>query len=423
MKGKGRWIKDQRFTAVPLPSGFMSYSVNAVLISLYILLLFCSLLFQPVSANAADPKKELTVIQQKLTQEEAKVKSAVKKEKSLLSELEEINRTIKHKQNELRSYDKELAATRSKITFLGDEISKLTGEMTKKKSHLKERLGELYKQRLGGDIALILFSSKDYNDLLKRSRYISLVAYHDSKMMNTYGKDIEDYSSKKRQMEGLQKAAQANKNSVRKTMEEMSSEHAKKDKLLASIRSERSSYEKMVEELRGASVRLQDMVTKLEKKEEEATLAGKGFTAMKGRLTWPVNGSVLVPFGKYNDPNFNIPVFKNGIDIEITADSTINAVHGGKVVFADWFKGYGQLLIVNHEKGYHTLYGNLEEIFPKAGDIINTGSPVGRISAHGAQQVSTLYFEIRYKGKPVDPMGWLKRKETAKKKEEPPAKK
>lgn len=396
---------------------------DTVLISVYILFLFSCLFFQTPSANAADPKKELTVIQKKLSQEEAKVKSAAKKEKSLLSELEDINRTIKAKQNDLNSYDKELTETRSKITFLEDEISKITGEMNKKKGNLKERLRELYKQRLGGDIALILFSSKDYNDLLKRSRYISLVAYHDNRMMSTYSKNIEDYSSKKLRMEALQRAARANKESVRIKMEEMSAEHAKKDKLLASIRSERSTYEKMVEELRGASTRLQDMVTKLEKKEEEASLAGKGFTGMKGRLPWPVSGSVLVPFGKYTDPNFNIPVFKNGIEIEIISDSTINAVHGGKVVFADLFKGYGQLLIVNHEKGYHTLYGNLEEIFHKAGDIINTGSPVGRISKPGAQQVSTLYFEIRYKGKPVDPAGWLKRKEIAKKKEDTPIKK
>lgn len=396
---------------------------DTVLISIFIIFLCSSLIFQTPSANAADPKKELTVIKKKLTQEEAKVKSAVKKEKSLLSELEEINRTIKTKQIELNSYDKELTETRSKITFLEDEISKLTGEMHKKKGSLKERLRELYKQRISGDIALILFSSKDYNDLLKRSRYISLVAYNDNRMMTTYSKNIEDYSSKKQRMEALQRAARASKESVRVKMAEMSAEHGKKDKLLASIRNERSSSEKMAEELRAASVRLQDMVTNLEKKEEEASLAGKGFTGMKGRLPWPVSGSVLVPFGKYSDPNFNIPVFKSGIEIEITSDSTINAVHGGKVVFADWFKGYGQLLIVNHEKGYHTLYGNLEEIFHKAGDIINTGSPVGKIRSPGPQQVSTLYFEIRYKGKPVDPAGWLKRKEAAKKIQETPIKK
>lgn len=390
------------------------------LISIYIIFLFSPLFFHAVSANAADPKKELKAIQKKLSKEEAKVKSAVKKEKSLLSELEEINRSIKTKQSELSSYDKELSETRAKITFLEAEISKLTGEMKKKKANLKERLRELYKQRLGGDIALILFSSKDYNDMLKRSRYISLVAYYDNRMMNTYSRNIEDYTSKKQQMEALQRAARANKESVHNKMKEMSTEHARKNKLLASIKSERSAYEKMVDELKGASTRLQDMVTKLEEKEEEASQAGKGFTQMKGRLPWPVNGSVLVPFGKYKDPNFNIPVFKNGVEIEITSDSTIKAVHGGKVVFADWFKGYGQLLIVNHEKGYHTLYGNLEEIFHKAGDIINTGSPVGRIGTPGAQQVSTLYFEIRYKGKPVDPAGWLKRKETARKNDAPP---
>jgi septal ring factor EnvC (AmiA/AmiB activator) len=82
-------------------------------------------------------------------------------------------------------------------------------------------------------------------------------------------------------------------------------------------------------------------------------------------------------------------------------------VHNGKVVFAEWFKGYGQLVIVNHGDGYHTLYGSLSEIFTSVGDIIKGKQILGRVGNSGLLNSSGLYFELRYKGKPLDPLQWL----------------
>ena len=172
----------------------------------------------------------------------------------------------------------------------------------------------------------------------------------------------------------------------------------------------RSSYEKMARELKDSSVKLKKIIMEQEKKVVPASVTGKGFRNMKGALPWPIDGKVLVPFGKYKDPKYNIPVFKNGIEIKTKTGATASSVHGGRVVYADWFKGYGQVLIINHDKGYHSLYGNLTEIFYKAGDIISKGRNVGIIAEKGLLNVPTLYFEIRYKGKPIDPLGWLKQK-------------
>jgi septal ring factor EnvC (AmiA/AmiB activator) len=158
------------------------------------------------------------------------------------------------------------------------------------------------------------------------------------------------------------------------------------------------------------------MIKRLEKKRVPKSIIGKGFRASKGHLPWPVTGKVLIPFGKYKDPKFNIPVFKNGIEIKAKAGEHPKAAYGGRIVFADWFKGYGLLLIINHGNGYHSLYGNLSEIFHKTGDIINKGTAIGTIGAPRLMDVSTLYFEIRYKGRPVDPQIWLKRKWKGKRK-------
>ena len=80
------------------------------------------------------------------------------------------------------------------------------------------------------------------------------------------------------------------------------------------------------------------------------------------------------------------------------------------MVFAEWFKGYGKMVIVNHGGGYHTLYASLSEIFTKVGDIIKRKQTIGRVGRSGIMNSPGLYFELRYKGKPLDPLQWLQRR-------------
>jgi septal ring factor EnvC (AmiA/AmiB activator) len=378
-------------------------------INVLIVLFFFSLFTSHFSLlNASDPKKELQKIQKRLSEEKRKVKQTIKEEESILSELEEINKLLRKKREELKYYDKRLSETSSRIKVLENEILLLNGKLKTRKELLKERLQGLYKQR-HGDIAFILISAKDYQDLIKRSRYISFIAYYDSKLMKTYRNEIEDLNIKMKRLEILQKELEVNKNNVKKKTEEIQTERERKDKLLASIKNKRSSYEKMVKELEESSKRLYEMIERLEREETPSAANGKGFRRLKGYLPWPITGEVLIPYGKQKDPTFNIQTFRKGIEIKANTGDPVRAVSEGRVVYADWFKGYGLLLIINHGGGYHTLYAHLSEIFHKTGDIIKRGQIVGKIGESGVLNEPSLYFEVRYKGKPIDPLDWLKR--------------
>ncbi len=371
--------------------------------------------FGESTAFASKPQEELSKVKKKLQEEKQKMKEVIKEERSILSELEEIEKVIKEKKSELNQYSNELSKTKSSIRILANEISNLNKNLKKRNSYLKERLKVLYKQQRKGDIALILISAKDYQDLLKRSRYISLIAYHDSKLMERYSTEIKKLELKRKQMETLKEELRTNKEAIIGKLEELKKEKHKKDSLLATIKSKKSNYERMIKELEESSKRLNAMIKDMEKDKATLNATGKAFTTLKGRLPWPVNGEIVIPFGKYRDPRFDILVFKNGIEIKSETGEYVRAIHDGKVVYADWFKGYGQLIIISHGGDYHSLYGNLSEIFYKTGDIIKRGLPIGRVGQSGISDVPTLYFEIRHKGKPVDPTRWLKEKVPEKK--------
>ena len=382
-------------------------NINATIFFLIFLLL--SFLTSHVSLLfAASPTKQLSIIEKKLKKKKQQVQETIEQEKSVLSELESINRNIKQRQKELRGYENRISQAQSQIKGLEEEIMIITGRIEQRREDLKKRLRVLYKQQYGGK-ALILISSGDYQDLIRKSRYMSLLTYQDRKLIHALSDEINEADSKKKDLEVTRKNLEISRAGVQRKKIELEAELARKDKLLESVRSKRSSYEKMVKELEESSVRLREMIERLEKEKAGEPFAGKGFRSLKGRLAWPVDGEVIVSFGKYNDPQYNIPVFKNGIEIKAGVSEEPRAVSDGSVVFADWFKGYGLLLIINHGNGYHTLYGHLSEIFHKSGDIIEKGTVIGKIGESGLLNVPTLYFEIRYKGKPVDPIQWLKK--------------
>lgn len=359
--------------------------------------------------EAADTKKELSEIQKELKAKKEQVKESIKKEKSVIENIEDIEQSIKQKERELRNYDKRISLTRSEMQKLTEEIDALNNNLSSRQENLKERLMALYKQQYGGH-ALILISANDYQDLIKKSKYINMIAYYDSKLINQFSIDIKEILSKKDKLESLNATLTSDKNLTLQTQKALETDRSKKDKILSDIRSKRQSYEKKIEELEKASRKLREMLDNIKAKDLPAAIAGKGFAALKGHLPWPVNGKVAIPFGKYKDTEFNITVYKNGIELQPENGEQPKAIAGGRVVYSDWFKGYGLLLIIDHGSGYHSLYGNLSEIFLNTGDILIAGTVVGKIGQSSILNSPALYFEIRHKGKPVDPMEWLKGK-------------
>jgi septal ring factor EnvC (AmiA/AmiB activator) len=140
-----------------------------------------------------------------------------------------------------------------------------------------------------------------------------------------------------------------------------------------------------------------------------APSTGVGLEALRGKLDWPVHGSVSAPFGKYKHPEFAAEIFRKGIDIDAPIGEEIRAVEKGTVVYADRFSGYGKMVIVDHGERYYTIYGHLSEMLKKSGDEVRRGEVVGRAGDSDSLAGSKLYFEMRKDGRSLDPVPWFKK--------------
>ena len=387
---------------------FMKYFSLANLIVYSFLLIFLSASLNSTEVLAANPVNKLSDIQDKLKTKFKEIREAKKKEKSLISKLVNLDKNINRNEKELKGYDKRMSKTRSNIKNLSKEIRVMTNDLDSRKQYLKEIVMDIYRRQYKSN-ALVLLSASDYQDLITKSRYISLIAYYDSNLIAGYSSKINNLNLKKSKLQNQQNKLAANKKEAQTRTRELQVNRAKKDKLLAKVKAKRSAHEKKIKELKESSRKLKSMIAKIQTKKIPAAVLGKGFKSLKGNLPWPVAGEVLIPFGKYKEPDFNTTVFKNGIEIGAKPEDIPETIAGGRVVYTGQFEGYGNLVIIDHGGGYHSLYGNLSEILLKKGNIVVKGFEVGKISRSGNSDIPALYFEIRHKGKPVDPRGWLDR--------------
>lgn len=376
---------------------------------LFLSLVSCLLsagLFLPYGLAAENPKEQYRKIQKEIETHKEKVEQAKRRERSVLEDLDGMNRRLSELETDLKKQQRRVRQTEAEIATVEKEAALTRGELEKKKRWLKVRLKAMQRHGQSGDILFLLTASDDMAGLMRRWKYLEKISIRERQTIDEYGDSLKKLNEKEKRLQSLRAEIKRGEEKIRVTEASLSEKKKERETLLASVRKEKSGHERLYRELQDSAKRLLEVIRKLEEKE---TYEGKGFAALKGSLTWPVNGRVAIPYGSQKDAKFNTPVFRNGIYIK-TEDASVKAIYSGKVVFADWFKGYGNLVIINHGEGYHTLYGNLSETFLKVGDIIKGKDAVGRVGDSGLLNAPSLYFEVRYKGKPLDPLQWLRRK-------------
>ncbi|MEW6108894.1 MAG: peptidoglycan DD-metalloendopeptidase family protein [Nitrospirota bacterium] len=371
----------------------------------FALLLLFVLLF-PNASYSVSPEEEYKKIQEQMLEQKKKINEAKKREYSVLSDIENVNMKLGKIEAELGKFRKKLRQNELEIAAVNAEISKTKTELDKHKDWIKRKLRIMHKIGYSGDIVMLLLSVDDISQMMRIWKYLENITRHEHRVLTDYRGNLRNLEEKTGQLLLLKAELRKNEEEIKRKENELAGEKRAREVILSSVRHEKAMHQKMLSELKEASKKLLELIRESAKTD---TYSGTGFSRFKGRLPWPVNGKIAVPYGSHRDPQFDTPVFRNGIHIQTDIDADAKSVCEGKVIFAEWFKGFGQLVIINHGGGYHSLYGNLSEIFSKVGDIIKDNQVIGKVGTSGILNAPGLYFEIRYKGKPLDPTQWLKR--------------
>ena len=188
---------------------------------------------------------------------------------------------------------------------------------------------------------------------------------------------------------------------------------AQRKQTLAKINTTISSKDKELQDLLEDRKQLQALLAKVARASTSFAAApsyvplpnaGEKFSSRRGQLPWPTQGRITHGFGS---SQIEGQLQWNGVLISASSGQQVTAVHYGRVVFADYFRGQGLLVIVDHGEGYLSLYAHNQHLLKKAGDAVKAGEPIASVGDTGGQNETGLYFEIRYQGKAVNPAEWL----------------
>ena len=382
------------------------------------------LLVAPVAAQSKrdDPlqaeQRKLQQTQKQLKEERERAAAARARETSLLAELEEIERRLAAKKGDVARLEARIKKAQSDVQVFRGEISKLEKQRAGQTNALAGRLRVMYRVHAQGGALPVILSGDDPVTRAVAVRHLASLAALDARLIQEYRVTSDRLADRKAREEAQQQELAGLHEDAKREQAEVDREVAKRRVILAKVRDERAYHERMVGELTEASNRLEAFIRELQAKQRKLAKIpppkggieppAVGFGALKGRLPWPTEGRIVTGYGAQVHPRFGTRTFRNGVDIEAAVGRDVLAVHAGHVIYTGWFKGYGNLIIVDHGNEYYTLYAHIAEIEAKEGDDVRQGQRIGTVGDTGSLAGPRLYFEVRYQGKPQDPEQWLR---------------
>lgn len=345
------------------------------------------------------------------------VKAEIKKLQNWLSaareEQDELQQKLRKSDQDIAALLKEIEQTRARLREEQTRLKKLQTEQAQVRQ-LRNRHQTLLRQQLreahqlGNEAALRFWLTQD--DPTQNQRMTRYFGYFNRARL----KNLTNTITELQRLDNLEVLIAEQQRTLQKTDARLSRENdtlasRRRDQqvLLAKLDRQVTSESQRLKQREADRKRLESLLTEVETLVSNSPRQNDEvpFKQMRGKLPRPLAGPVLAAFGNRNGPNARWEGWKIGA----REGANITAVHHGRVVFSEWLRGFGLLLILDHGDGYLSLYAHNETLLRDVGSWVNGGELIATAGKSGGQQRVALYFEIRHKGRPQDPAAWLRR--------------
>lgn len=358
------------------------------------------------AALAADPRAQLGTLEARRRAEEQAAALLREQERSVLGTLDEAEAALAEAVEAYRGAEADRALAEAALARARAEEARAAGDLDARLGALAPRLRARARMGRAGELGLLL-ASHDLAELVKRRFLFDRILGRDLALVSGAKAALaaREAARAAQEREAARVAALARDAAEKREVAEARREE--RETLLAALRTARTFHERAAREADVQARQLAEFVKNLPPPRAGAGAALRGFATLRGRLPAPAPGPISVAFGRVVNPRFNTVTVQNGIDIAAPAGTPVRAIAPGRVVHAGWFKGYGNLVIVDHGEGYHTLVAHLASMRTAMGEDVEAGAVLGAVGDSGSLKGPYLYFEVRERGRPVDPRPWL----------------
>lgn len=357
-------------------------------------------------ADEAENQAKLEALRENIKTLEAELESTKSSRDELQEALEKSEKTQSELQEKANKIVQELNESQTRLDILNTQRTALAVKKKSQQSHVSEHLKSAWHLGRQSNLRLLLNQQEPsvvarnlrYHDYIVSARATKITEYKDTlRQLNAIEPEIRFETSKLKRNHTL----------LLKRQQALAAAQAERKNILASIVKSIQSQDQQLAKMQADRARLEKILANVKKFLDETELPNnaKNFALLRGKLPWPTVGKVIRNFGTSRVAN---RLKWEGMLIQAATGKPVIAVHHGRVVFADYLRGHGMLIIVDHGSDYMTLYAHNNVLYKETGEWVNSGERIATVGSTGGRESPALYFELRHKGQPANPKKWFK---------------
>lgn len=362
------------------------------------------------SAALGQGDRDLTRIRREIEELEAQIQSRRTAEQDILQQIQDLDRQMGLRKTLIHEYEELEAKKRNAVREIEKRIDENRRGYQKLKDQVIKRMIFIYKKGRFVEWEILL-SMKNLNQMMVWMSYQKRILDNDDRHMRLLLEKRKRIDSDRKEL--IQELQEIRRLVADKTAERdaLTRTRVQQETLLRQTREDQTILQRKLRQKQEAYKAIQGQITRAETRRRAASSPedGKAFQVLKGKMDWPVPGSLISKYGRYRDPELRTEEENLGIVIKAQERAMVRAVSDGTVTWVSWQRGMGNIVLVDHGGGYYTVYAHLDVVFVDNGDQLKRGDTIGRVGEHQSMNGSNLHFEVWSGRNHLNPETWLRK--------------
>ena len=360
-----------------------------------------------IDSQIAEEEKKRSDLAKQVDKYRKQIKDMGNQVESLLTKVNTLQQDESVARQELTVLELQNKKIQENINVLDDNIKDEQVKIAELSEQMKGRLLDMYKYGEAGTMRM-MFASRSVFEAVETAHLLNLVTQRDEEILSQLQSRVQNLDLSRQTMNEQQTRLQEKTEAVQTQRNKYKLSIKETNSFINSIKKKKALAEKAAIEAEQAQKQAGRMIEELQRKRMAA--AKKSYVTGKGSMfDWPVRGQIASPYGNRMHPILKRNILHSGIDIAAPNGTPVKAAAPGEVIYDGWLRGYGRVVVLDHGKGYSTLYAHLSASLVKEGQVVKNGAVIARVGKTGNTTGYHLHFEVRVFGTPANPIKYLKR--------------
>tara|TARA_R110000868_G_scaffold28102_5_gene105768 strand:- start:830 stop:1981 length:1152 start_codon:yes stop_codon:yes gene_type:complete len=351
----------------------------------------------------AQEQSDLESIQQQIKNKQAKIRQQLEAAKKLQDNLRDVELQIAKSAKELKKIEMSLAKNQQQLSVLRKQQKGYLTSLDQQKAVLAKQIRSAYMTG-NYDFAKMLLNQQDAANFERTISYYQYLNKARKSQIDSFNLLVKDLQKVNAKLIDNQSELEHLRGKQLEQQQALKANQTEREETLKAMQNAIESEEVKIAQLQINEKNLLEALTRAQQQVDKQDVTLTGLSALRGRLLMPAEGNLRKMFGRFRQGQIKW----KGVVINGTAGDSVVAIHHAKVLYSDWLRGFGLVTVLDHGDGYMSLYGHNQALLKQAGEVVQAGEAIALLGQSGGQSRPNLYFEIRHKGRPINPVNWLK---------------